>query len=95
MGELLESLVSGRGWKRQLALGRLKAGWAKVVGERVAARSAPVRLAGGRLTVRAEGGAWAAELALLAPSLAGKADAFLGGGLVNEVAVIAGGARRS
>lgn len=91
MGELLRDLIAGRGWDRRLALGRLRESWGQIVGEHVAARSEPVRLAEGTLLVQAESGVWATELALLAPSLSAKVDAFLGGGIVREVRVIAGG----
>ena len=67
MSEAVKQLISQRGWEEQMALGRLKARWAEVVGDQVAARSEPVRLESGRLTIRVEGGAWAAELALLGP----------------------------
>lgn len=90
LGELLETLVAGLGWRERLATGRLRDAWARAVGEQVAAHSEPVRLARGVLTVRAESGAWATELALLGTSLAERADAFLGGGLVREVKVVAG-----
>jgi hypothetical protein len=70
-------------------IGRLRAEWPAVVGELVASRSEPVRLARGVLTVRAEG-AWATELSLLARALVEKIDAFLGGGRVREVKVVAG-----
>lgn len=90
LGDLLPVLVSGRGWGERMALGRLRESWAEVVGPLVAQRSEPVKLHRGVLTVRAEGGAWASELTLLARSVADKADAFLGGGKVREVRVAAG-----
>ncbi len=92
---MLQGLVSERGWDRKLALGRLRTRWPDVVGAQIAARSEPIKLEGGRLTIRVEGGAWAAELALLGHSLANAAAAFLGRDLVHEVAVIAGSPRSS
>lgn len=94
VSEAVEQLVAARGWEERMALGRLKARWAEVVGEQVAARSEPIRLEGGRLTIRVEGGAWAAELALLGSRLANSAAHFLGTGRVQEVAVVAGTANR-
>lgn len=88
LGELLEKLSAGRGWGERLALGRLRARWAEIAGETVAARSEPVRLSAGVLTIRAEAGAWATELSLLSASVAGRADAALGGGFVREVRVV-------
>ncbi|MGH2786251.1 MAG: DciA family protein, partial [Actinomycetota bacterium] len=78
------------GWEERMALGRLKTSWASIVGEQIAARSEPIRLEEGRLTIRVEGGAWAAELALLGSTLANSAAHFLGPGRVREVAVVAG-----
>lgn len=91
--DLIETLVAGRGWGERMAAGRLRAQWAAVVGEQVAAHSEPLRLARGVLTLRAESGAWATELSLLASSLAKRIDAHLGGGVVREVKVVAGEAR--
>ena len=93
VSEAVGALVSERGWEERMALGRLKANWHQVVGENVAARSEPIRLESGRLTIRVEGGAWAAELALLGSSLATSAAQFLGAGQVREVAVVAGPVR--
>jgi predicted nucleic acid-binding Zn ribbon protein len=91
IGDLLRTLVSGRGWNERMALGRLRDAWADVVGANVAARCVPVGLSRGVLAVKADGGAWATELTLLARSIAQKADSFLGGGAVREVKVSAGG----
>lgn len=94
MSEVVEQLVVKRGWQERMALGRLKARWAEIVGEQVAARSEPIRLEDGRLTIRVEGGAWAAELALLGSTLANSAAHFLGPGRIQEVAVVAGAPNR-
>lgn len=94
LGDLLPTLVAGRGWGERMALGRLRDGWAAVAGEHIARRSEPVKLFRGTLTVRAEAGVWASELTLLAASLAGKADAFLGGsGTVKQVRIAAASGR--
>jgi predicted nucleic acid-binding Zn ribbon protein len=91
LGDLVPLLVSGRGWGERLAIGRVKEAWETIVGPAVAARSEPIRLARGTLTVRADGNAWAAELTLLAASLAAQVNAFLGGDrVVREVRIAAG-----
>lgn len=90
LGRLLDMLVANRGWGERMALGRLRASWASVVGEQVAARSEPFRFERGVLTVLAEGGAWATELTLLAAGLAASVNASLGEQLVREVRVVAG-----
>jgi len=86
---VLGEAVARNGWGPQLALGRLKERWPEVVGEQVAARSEPVKLTDGRLTIRVESGPWAAELALLGASLASAVARFLGQDLVQEVAITA------
>jgi predicted nucleic acid-binding Zn ribbon protein len=91
----MRDLVVERGWEKNLALGRLRAEWPNVVGAQVAARSEPIKLERGRLTILVEGGAWAAELALLGRSLAEATAAFLGHDLVQEVAVVVGSPNRS
>lgn len=90
---VLDETVARNGWGPQLALGRLKEQWADVVGPQVAARSEPVKLADGRLTIRVESGPWAAELALLGASLTSAVARFLGHDLVKEVAITAAPAR--
>jgi len=86
---ILDDLVVQRGWERNLALGRLKASWPDVVGPQVAARSEPLKLEGGRLTIGVEAGAWAAELALMGAAIAEAAAHSLGRELVKEVAIVA------
>ncbi len=90
LGELLNTLVSGRGWDERMRFGRLREEWSSVVGSDVAARSAPVSLSAGVLSIRADGAAWASELTLLARSIVEKVDSYLGGGVVREVRVSAG-----
>lgn len=89
VGDAIRHVVDAEGWRDRLAVGRLRDGWAGVVGDQIAAHSAPLKLAAGVLLVRADPGAWASELALLAGVVATKADQFLGGGLVTEVKVVA------
>ncbi|TML79583.1 MAG: DUF721 domain-containing protein [Actinobacteria bacterium] len=90
LGDLLHSLVSKRGWDERMRFGRLREEWAEVVGPDVAARSTPVALSAGVLSIKADGAAWASELTLLARSIVEKVDSYLGGGVVREVRVSAG-----
>jgi len=93
ISDVLGEAVARNGWGPNLALGRLKERWPEVVGPHVAARSEPVKLVDGRLTIRVESGPWAAELALLGASLATAVARFLGHDLVKEVAITASPAR--
>jgi predicted nucleic acid-binding Zn ribbon protein len=87
---LLKVVVDDQGWEQHLALGRLRERWDAVVGSAIAARSIPIKLENGRLTVKVEPGAWAAELALMGQSLAAAAGGYLGADLVHEVAIVTG-----
>lgn len=90
VADLIGTLVARRGWTEHMMFGRLREEWASVVGEHVAARSSPVGLKAGVLSIRADGAAWATELTLLARSIVEKVDSHLGGGVVREVRVSAG-----
>ncbi|MGH2784951.1 MAG: DciA family protein, partial [Actinomycetota bacterium] len=52
VAEAVDRLIVERGWEERMALGRLKTSWASIVGEQIAARSEPIRLEEGRLTIR-------------------------------------------
>ncbi|HVL91645.1 MAG TPA: DUF721 domain-containing protein [Actinomycetota bacterium] len=95
IGSVLGQMIHREGWRPRLALGRLRASWSEIVGPQIGANSYPGKLSDGVLLIFAESGAWATELALLAGRLAVKADAFLGGGLVREVKVVARGGGRA
>ena len=90
VSDLVRALVDRRGWQERMSFGRLRQDWAEVVGEGVAARSEPVSLRDGVLSIRADGAAWATELTLLSRSIVDKVDSYLGGGAVREVRVSAG-----
>ena len=91
LGELIQAMSVGTAWAARLTLGRLRREWADVAGAAVAAHSEPVKLEAGVLTIRTEAGAWATEMSLLAPRLAERADAALGGGQIREVRVVSPG----
>ena len=91
----LKLVADDEGWEVPLALGKLRENWAAVVGPAIAARSEPLRLEAGRLTVRVEPGAWAAELALMGRDVATAAGGYLGGDLVQEVAIVTGLRRKA
>lgn len=87
MRELVESLVAGRGWADNMAVDRVRHAWPSIVGEQVAARTRPVSLADGVLTVIGEG-AWATELTLLAGRVGERVREFLGGAGPIQVKVV-------
>ncbi len=89
MRDLIEGLSHTGGWAERLVLGKLRQRWAEVAGPVVATHSEPASLTGGVLTVRADSGVWATELALLSHQLLARAERALGAGLVSEIRVVA------
>lgn len=61
----LASLTDQLGWNEPLAEHELFARWTEIVGEDIAAHSAPVHLEAGQLTVKCDSTAWATQLKLL------------------------------
>src|SRR6266540_5647631 len=90
----LKVVADAHGWEEHLALGKLREHWEAVVGTAIAARSFPLRLESGRLTVKVEPGAWAAELALMGQGLATAVGGYLERDLVKEVAIVTGAPRK-
>ncbi len=94
LGELIEDLSHRPGWSERLALGKLAARWAEIVGATVAARCEPVKLVDGELFVRAENPTWATELTLLSATLLERVAGVLPPGSVTRVRAVVGRARQ-
>jgi predicted nucleic acid-binding Zn ribbon protein len=77
LGSVLDLLGAERRLAAGLSLGHLARSWEAVVGERLAAESAPAGLEEGVLLVRASSGAWAAQVRFLAKEIAGHANRVL------------------
>jgi hypothetical protein len=69
-------------------VGRLARGWTDVVGDRLAAETAPVRLEGSTLVVAAASGPWGTQARFLAKEIRRRADEALGGGEIERVRVV-------
>lgn len=78
LGELLEGVVSNRGWAGRLRSTAVFNHWEELVGPQLALRCEPVRLAGGVLVVRAESQAWATQVKYLTGTLKRRAREVLG-----------------
>lgn len=62
LGEVVDNLTLKLGWNSPLAQSELISSWAELVGEETAARSTPVSIEEGVLTVSCDSTAWATEL---------------------------------
>lgn len=81
----LGRLSEEHGWELDLAVHAVLARWPELVGPDLAAHCQPEGFAGGVLTIRAESSAWATQLRLLAPQLAGRLNAQVGSGTVGKI----------
>lgn len=89
LGGVLRALVEERGWGERLRGASLQAHWADVVGEDLAARCRPARLAGGTLVVVVASPQWATQLRFMTSKIAGRVSAALGSP-VEEVRIVVG-----
>lgn len=87
---VLEEVARRQGWTERIRGTPVLSRWRQVVGDDLAARCEPVRLAGGILIVRARSQAWATELGYLRGQIRARANALLGEELVEEVQVVVG-----
>lgn len=90
VGDALQQLLARRGWAERLSGATASQRWDEVVGEDLAGRCEPVRIAGGTLVVRAESQVWATQLRYLLPHLVENANTVLGGHQVRDVRLVVG-----
>jgi hypothetical protein len=90
IGSSLQDLIDRRGWTERLRGADVWSRWGEIVGEDLAAKCEPVRLAGGTLTIRAESHLWATQLRYLVTRLQVNVDDHLGAGSVREVRIVVG-----
>src|SRR5690606_11366320 len=69
LGEVVDNLTLKLGWNSSLAQGELLASWSELVGEETAARTTPVSIDNGVLTVSCDSTAWATQLRLMRTNL--------------------------
>ena len=87
LGRLVRRMVAERGWDRQTAEARVIGDWESLVGPEIAAKSKPVGLRDGELTLQAESTAWATQLRLLSGKLLGLLSAEVGPNVVRKIRV--------
>jgi predicted nucleic acid-binding Zn ribbon protein len=90
IGDVVDALLAEKVFSRGMPIATLASRWPELVGERLAAATAPLSLEGGVLTVRASDGPWGAQAKFLADEIRAKADEALGGGVVTSVRVVVG-----
>ena len=88
LADVVEGLLGQRPFAEGETLGRLARRWPEVVGDRLAAETAPARLESGILTVSATSGAWGAQARFLAEEILREANRTIGRGEIRAVHVV-------
>jgi predicted nucleic acid-binding Zn ribbon protein len=88
----IDGLIGESGWGLAVATGSVFGRWKQIVGDDLAAHTAPERLSDGELVVTADSTAWATQLRLLAAELIRRLNAELGENTVRRVQVRGPGA---
>lgn len=91
---LIDNIIINKGWDLQLATGKLRARWDKIVGadvaDHVVIEQFQMNASGqsGILVLRADSTAWATQIKLLMPTLTEKLDTEVGQGRISEIKVL-------
>ena len=88
IGDIVDGLLKEQLFARGMEVGRLASTWVDVVGERLAAETAPATLEGGVLTVSATDGSWGAQARFLTEEIRKRANEALGSTRIEKVQVV-------
>ena len=88
LGEIVDGLMREEVFSRGIPIAELASKWRQIVGERLAAETAPASLEGGLLTVSATNGPWGAQARFLHEQIRMKANQALGGDVIGSVRVV-------
>jgi hypothetical protein len=88
LGDVIDGLMSEQLFARGMPVAKLAADWAAVVGDRLAAETAPAALESGVLTVTATSGPWGAQARFLHEEIRRRADEALGGGRIASIRIV-------
>lgn len=90
LGDVVDSLMADEVFSRGIPVATLAASWKLVVGERLAAETAPAALENGTLTIRATNGPWGAQARFLGEQIRLNANRALGSEDIRVVRVMIG-----
>lgn len=88
LGDIVDGLMRERVFSRGMPVAELASRWPEIVGERLAAETAPAALEQGVLTVEVSSGPWGAQAKFLHEEIRRKADEALGGEQVRQVRIV-------
>jgi predicted nucleic acid-binding Zn ribbon protein len=85
LGAIVDGLLREEVFSRGMPIATLASRWPEIVGQRLAAETAPASLDEGVLTVEVSTGAWGAQARFLHEEIRRRADESLGGEQVRRV----------
>jgi predicted nucleic acid-binding Zn ribbon protein len=88
IGEIVDGLLREETFSRGMPIAQLAVAWLQIVGERIAAETAPVSLEAGVLVVSATDGPWGAQARFLHEQIRHKANEALGSEVIKTVRVV-------
>lgn len=88
LGEIVDGLMREEAFSRGIPIAELASKWRQIVGDRLAAETAPASLEGGLLTVAATNGPWGAQARFLHEQIRLKANQALGSDVIETVRVV-------
>lgn len=88
MADIVDGLMREEVFSRGMPVAQLASRWPSIVGERLAAETAPAALEERVLTVEVSSGPWGAQARFLHGEIRRKADEALGGDAVDLVRIV-------
>jgi len=88
LGDIVDGLMREEVFSRGIPIAELASKWPQVVGERLAAETAPTTLEGSVLTVSATNGPWGAQARFLHEQIRLKANQALGSEVIATVRIV-------
>ncbi len=88
IGEIVQGLLREETFSRGMPIAQLAVAWPRIVGDRIAAETAPVSLEAGVLVVSATDGPWGAQARFLNEQIRRNANDALGSEAVASVRVV-------
>ncbi len=88
IGDIVDGLLAEGVFARGMPVAKLAATWPQVVGERLAAETAPLSLDAGVLTVGATTGPWGAQARFLHQEICRRANDALEGDTIRAVRIV-------
>ncbi len=85
IGSVINSIVNRMGLSSKLKTSGIFNHWSEIVGEEIAKRSSPEKLARGILYISVSSSTWANELSLMSVQLIEKINAFAGEQVVKTI----------